>query len=58
MLGGVKAILEPWRNTYAHLMAEMGWARFAMNYAELELYQYLSDETARPDRSNACSPDQ
>lgn len=42
MLGGVKAIVEPWRNTYAHLMAEMGWARFAMNYAELELYQYLA----------------
>ena len=32
---------EPWRNTYAHLMAEMGWARFAMNYAELDLFRFL-----------------
>jgi hydrogenase maturation protein HypF len=33
---------EPWRNTYAHLMAEMGWPRFAMNYAELELQRFLA----------------
>ena len=37
MPGGAQAIREPWRNTYAHLMAEMGWARFAMDYAELPL---------------------
>lgn len=42
MLGGEQAIKEPWRNTYAHLMAELGWARFAMNYEELDLYQYLA----------------
>jgi len=41
MLGGEQAIYEPWRNTYAHLVSEMGWARFAMNYSELELYRYL-----------------
>ncbi|MEJ7669652.1 MAG: carbamoyltransferase HypF [Casimicrobiaceae bacterium] len=41
MLGGKQAIYEPWRNTYAHLVGEMGWARFAMNYSELELYSYL-----------------
>jgi hydrogenase maturation protein HypF len=46
MPGGEKAIKEPWRNTYAHLSAEMGWARFAMNYAELELFQFL-DKTPR-----------
>lgn len=44
MLGGEQAIYEPWRNTYAHLMAEMGWARFAMNYAELNLTQFLADK--------------
>jgi hydrogenase maturation protein HypF len=41
MLGGAQAIREPWRNTYAHLMAELGWARFAMNYGELELFAFL-----------------
>ncbi len=41
MLGGAQAIREPWRNTYAHLMAEMGWARFAMDYAEIPLHGFL-----------------
>lgn len=41
MIGGEQAIKEPWRNTYAHLMAEMGWAKFAMNYSELELFAFL-----------------
>jgi hydrogenase maturation protein HypF len=41
LLGGAQAMREPWRNTYAHLMAEMGWARFAMNYRELELFRFL-----------------
>ncbi len=42
MLGGEQAIREPWRNTYAHLLAEMGWAKFAMNYADLELFEFLN----------------
>ena len=41
MLGGSQAIRQPWRNTYAHLMAEMGWARFAMDYADISIYRYL-----------------
>jgi hydrogenase maturation protein HypF len=41
MPGGAQAIREPWRNTYAHLMAEMGWARFAMDYADLALCRFL-----------------
>jgi hydrogenase maturation protein HypF len=41
LLGGEAAIREPWRNTYAHILAQMGWASFAMNYAELELYRFL-----------------
>ncbi|MEZ5829690.1 MAG: carbamoyltransferase HypF [Dongiaceae bacterium] len=44
MIGGAQAIREPWRNTYAHLAAEMGWARFAINYDELDLYAYLADK--------------
>jgi len=41
MLGGAQAVREPWRSLYAHLMVQMGWPRFVMNYAELELYAYL-----------------
>jgi hydrogenase maturation protein HypF len=44
MPGGAAAIREPWRNTYAQLMAEMGWTRFAMNYGELDLYRFLEDK--------------
>ncbi len=42
MIGGEMAIKEPWRNTYAHLMGEMGWAKFAINYTELELFEFLN----------------
>lgn len=42
MPGAEQAVHEPWRNTYAHLMAEMGWARFAMNFAELDLHAFLA----------------
>jgi len=42
MPGGELAAREPWRNTYAQLMSEMGWTRFAMNYQELELFSFLA----------------
>jgi hydrogenase maturation protein HypF len=42
MLGGAQAAHEPWRNLYAHLMAEMGWGEFSMNFAERELYGDLA----------------
>ncbi|MGQ0456032.1 MAG: carbamoyltransferase HypF [Hyphomicrobium sp.] len=42
MLGGDSASREPWRNLYAHLMAEMGWAPFAMNFADLEVFKALA----------------
>jgi hydrogenase maturation protein HypF len=41
MIGGVQAIREPWRNTYAHLVAGMGWAQFVERFSALELYRYL-----------------
>jgi hydrogenase maturation protein HypF len=41
LIGGDAAIREPWRNTYAHLMADMGWPQFAGHYADLELYRFL-----------------
>jgi hydrogenase maturation protein HypF len=39
--GGAAAVREPWRNLYAQLMAEMGWAQFAVNFNELEIFSYL-----------------
>jgi len=42
MPGAAQAMREPWRNTYAHLTAELGWARFAMNFADLELHAFLA----------------
>jgi hydrogenase maturation protein HypF len=41
--GGSAAVREPWRNAYAHLMAEMGWAEFSMNFEGLEIHRRLSD---------------
>ena len=42
MLGGDRASIEPWRNLYAHLMAEIGWANFEVNFAELDLFRHLA----------------
>jgi hydrogenase maturation protein HypF len=42
MLGGAQAVREPWRNLYAHLMAEIGWPAFSMNFSELEVHAYLA----------------
>ncbi|HXA26989.1 MAG TPA: Sua5/YciO/YrdC/YwlC family protein, partial [Acetobacteraceae bacterium] len=41
MPGGGQAIREPWRNSYAHLVAGIGWARFAKEYAETPLHRFL-----------------
>lgn len=40
--GGTAAVREPWRNAYAHIMAQMGWTEFAMNFADLPLFARLS----------------
>ncbi len=42
LLGGDAAARTPWRSAYAHLMAEMGWAEFAMNFRELPLHDRLA----------------
>ncbi len=44
LLGGSQAMREPWRNTYAHLMAEMGWPEFKMNFGDLELCGFLESK--------------
>ncbi|MDQ7051273.1 MAG: carbamoyltransferase HypF [Enterobacterales bacterium] len=41
MIGGTQAIREPWRNTFAHIVSEMGWPVFQSNFRELALYQFL-----------------
>lgn len=42
LLGGAQAIAEPWRNTYAQLLAAMGWARFSADFGMLELHAFLA----------------
>jgi hydrogenase maturation protein HypF len=43
MPGGTQAILQPWRNTWAHLHS-LGWADVAAQFAELELIQFLQQQ--------------
>ncbi|PZM80339.1 MAG: carbamoyltransferase HypF [Candidatus Melainabacteria bacterium] len=47
MLGGTRAILEPWRSTYAHLMAEIGWNRLKLDYDGLELLDYFESKSLK-----------
>jgi hydrogenase maturation protein HypF len=42
MLGGDRASHEPWRNLYAHLVAELGWPAFTASFAELAIYDQLA----------------
>jgi hydrogenase maturation protein HypF len=42
LLGGDQAAREPWRNLYAHLMAELGWPQFQANFEELAVYRQLA----------------
>jgi len=41
MLGGAKAMREPWRNTFAHLSHGMEWDRVREQYGDLEIIRYL-----------------
>ena len=41
LMGGIQAIRQPWRNTYAHLLAGMDWAAYVSKYRDLELTRYL-----------------
>ena len=42
MIGGARAVHEPWRNTYAHLVAAFGWEGFQRDFGDLELAHYLA----------------
>ena len=41
MPGGAQAVRQPWRNTFAHLDAAIGWERCKRNHAGLELVRTL-----------------
>ncbi|HET9976367.1 MAG TPA: carbamoyltransferase HypF [Burkholderiaceae bacterium] len=42
MPGGDACAREPWRNTYAHLTAAIGWQRFAVDHAGSDLQRFLA----------------
>ena len=44
MLGGEQAIYQPWRNTYAHLMAAFNWQDLQQQYGDLELFAFLEKQ--------------
>ncbi len=45
LLGGAQAVREPWRSTYAHLCAAVGWPAFVVEHAGSPLHVDLA---ARP----------
>jgi len=44
LLGGTVAMIQPWRNTYAHLQACLGWDWVQEHYADLKLVHLLADK--------------
>jgi hydrogenase maturation protein HypF len=45
MPGATQSILEPWRNTYAHIVSHFGWEGFLRDYASLELADRLQGKS-------------
>jgi hydrogenase maturation protein HypF len=41
MIGGTQAIYQPWRNTYAHLIAADIWDNYQQQYSDLEIVKFL-----------------
>ncbi|MFN6566113.1 carbamoyltransferase HypF [Dendronalium sp. ChiSLP03b] len=44
MIGGEQAIYQPWRNTYAHLLAAKLWDTCQQQYTELEFFKFLKQK--------------
>ncbi len=44
MLGGMRAIVEPWRSAYAHLLAAMPWNEFVDQFGALDLHRRLQQK--------------
>ncbi|MBL4762866.1 MAG: carbamoyltransferase HypF [Gammaproteobacteria bacterium] len=45
MLDATKEKTEPWRDAYAHLMAELGWPELKMNFDDLELMKFFANQS-------------
>ncbi|MDZ8227119.1 carbamoyltransferase HypF [Nostoc sp. ChiVER01] len=44
MIGSEQAIYQPWRNTYAHLVATNLWDDYQQQYADLEIVKFLKNK--------------
>ena len=44
MLGGEKAIYQPWRNTYAHLLTAFAEGNIFLEYEHLDLFNFLREK--------------
>ncbi|MEH2054769.1 MAG: carbamoyltransferase HypF [Nostoc sp.] len=44
MVGGEQAIYQPWRNTYAHLVAANLWDDCEQKYTDLEIFKFLKNK--------------
>ena len=42
--GGIRAVREPWRCLYGHIIAAMGWECFTAEHSGLELHRYLQQQ--------------
>lgn len=47
MLGGTKAIHEPWRNTLAYLLNAFDWDKISETYAKLDIIRFLKTKPIR-----------
>jgi hydrogenase maturation protein HypF len=47
MPGGIKAMKEPWRNTYAHLQQAFGWDWIRENYSHLTMVRIMEKRPLR-----------
>ncbi|MBX9690056.1 MAG: carbamoyltransferase HypF [Candidatus Obscuribacterales bacterium] len=47
LIGGSKAMLEPWRNTYAHIEAAMGFEQFQLDFGDLELCRFFKSKAIK-----------
>lgn len=45
MLGAAQATRQPWRNTYAQLMAALGWRHLSEEFGDLDLVQFLAAQS-------------
>ncbi|MEM7555264.1 MAG: carbamoyltransferase HypF [Cyanobacteria bacterium P01_A01_bin.84] len=44
MIGGEKAIYQPWRNTYTHLNSNFNWNYINTYYSELEIIKFFNKQ--------------